>query len=78
MFLVYWSICQNELRIPQSKEFEQDQMKAALTFMEELRMKQRAGGPIGFVVMASENPNSVGHPGAADVLPGYDWKKRRD
>ncbi|AVH85100.1 hypothetical protein RsoM2USA_172 [Ralstonia phage RsoM2USA] len=78
MFLVYWSVCQNELRIPQSKEFEHDQMKAALTFMEELRTQQRAGGPIGFVVMASENPNSVGNPGAADVLPGYDWKKRRD
>jgi hypothetical protein len=27
--------------------------------------------------MVSENPNSVGRPGVAEVGPDYDWKKRR-
>lgn len=78
MYVVYWSVYQNELRIPQSQEFGSNDMKAALTLTEELRSKQRAGAQIRFVIMVSENPNSVGHPGAAPAPADYEWKKRRD
>lgn len=57
--------------------FDGDGMMEALKLVEELRKEQREGGPIGFVTFCSENPNSVGNPGAADVEPGYNWKKRR-
>lgn len=70
MYKVYWTEDG-----PQSKDF--DDLKMSLQFCEEKRTIQRNGGNVGFVVMVSENPNSVGHPGAADVGPDYDWKKRR-
>lgn len=56
-----------------SKEFEADKMSDALKFMEELRKDERNS----FVVMASENPNSVGKPGVDEVGPDYNWTKRR-
>jgi len=75
MYMVYWT----EAGAPcaHGREFATDQMSAALHFMESLRARQRAGEHIRFVTMASEHPQAVGHPGAADPAPGYDWKKRR-
>jgi hypothetical protein len=52
-------------------------MGAAMSFMEVLRSRQRAGEGIRFIAMSSEHPDSVGHPGVADPSPDYDWKKRR-
>lgn len=87
MFVVYWTVFEVpeqyqeagiEFPGPRFQSFDQDKMSDALKLTEELRKKQRAGEPIGYVTFCSENPNSVGHPGADDVKPGYDWKKRRE
>jgi len=77
MYMVYWTIDDGATRTPQARAFESNAMSAAMQFMETLRTRQRAGEGVCFVTMASENPHSVGHPGAADPSPGYAWKKRR-
>ncbi len=77
MYMVYWMHVDSDKALPQSRDFASDDMSAALKFMEELRARQRAGEGICFVTMCSENPHSVGHPGAADPHPDYNWKKRR-
>lgn len=77
MFMVYWTMMENGLALPQSHEFDSDDMVGAMKFMEELRARQREGGPECFITMCSENPHSVGHPGVADPHPDYNWKKRR-
>jgi hypothetical protein len=77
MFMVYWTEVQNEIKTPKQEEFDTTEMSQALTFMEGLRTRQRAGEHISFVTMQSENPNSVGHPGVASAPANYDWKKRR-
>lgn len=77
MYMVYWTVVDGETKYPHAKEFDSRDMSAALTFMEGLREKQRKGEGICFVTLASENPHSVGHPGAADPSPDYNWKKRR-
>jgi hypothetical protein len=71
VYCVYW------LRdlVPQHKEIVE--LKEALEFTEEMRKKQREGESIRFVSFVSENPNSVGNPGVAEVGPEYNWKKRR-
>lgn len=71
MYCVFW-LCD---LVPQHKEIVE--LKEALDFTEEMRKKQRNGDPIRFVSFVCENPNSVGNPGATDVEPGYNWKKRR-
>jgi hypothetical protein len=73
-FMVYWL----EGNQPQAQRFDAHEMTKAMTFMEVLRKIQRAGTDISFVTFCSENPNSVGHPGVAEVGPDYNWKKRRD
>jgi hypothetical protein len=77
MYMVYWTEATDELRKPAQALFPANELRAALQFMEELRQRQRAGDSVNFIVMASENPDSVGHSGAADPAPDYKWMKRR-
>lgn len=77
MYMVYWTDAADELLKPGQAMFPAHDLRAALQFMEELRLRQRAGEPVSFIVMASENPDSVGHAGAADPAPDYKWMKRR-
>ncbi len=78
MFMVYWSIMEGDAAKAHSQPFEATDMLAAMALMEQLRTRQRAGEAIRFVTMASENPDSVGHPGVDVVGPGYKWTKRRN
>jgi hypothetical protein len=77
MYMVYWSQNVTGTVEAQSESFGQNEMSAALKFMEDLRKRQHAGEGIAFVTMSSENPNCVGKMGASDVEPGYNWTKRR-
>jgi hypothetical protein len=77
LFAVYWTDFSEELPRAEHEFFAPEKMAEALSKTEELRKRQRTGEALGFVTFCSENPNSVGLPGAADVLPGYNWKKRR-
>jgi hypothetical protein len=75
--MVYWSEFEGTERLAYSQGFDTTQLKQALSFMEELRVRQRAGKAVGFVTLCSEHPHSVGHSGVAEVGPDYNWKKRR-
>lgn len=77
MYMVYWTELTDALQRPAQALFGANELRAALQFMEELRQRQRSGEPVGFVVLASENPDSIGHAGAADPAPNYNWMKRR-
>jgi hypothetical protein len=77
MYMVYWTVIQDETATPQAKQFDSSDMGSAMRFMEELRTRQRTSGDICFVALASENPDSVGHAGVAEAGPDYNWKKRR-
>jgi len=77
MYMVYWTEVISDIRTPYQQLFSSDDLRTALQFMEELRQRQRAGEPVCFIVLSSENPNSVGHAGAADPPPDYKWLKRR-
>ena len=77
MYMVYWTEYDQDGALTQAKPFESSQMGAALHFMEQLRIRQRAGEAIRFVTMCSENPHVVGHAGVADPAADYNWKKRR-
>ena len=77
MFMVYWCEVDENGYTPQSQHFDND-MTAALALTEILRKRQAAGEGVGFVTLASENPNSVGKMGASDVTPDYSWTKRRE
>ncbi|KIF83902.1 hypothetical protein TSA66_21395 [Noviherbaspirillum autotrophicum] len=77
MYMVYWTVIEEDASVAHGKSFDSDDMASALKFMEELRTRQRAGERLCFVTMASENPHSVGPPGVADPSPDYNWKKRR-
>ncbi|HJV75664.1 MAG TPA: hypothetical protein VJ654_15675 [Noviherbaspirillum sp.] len=79
MYMVYWTETEADSGTSRAYgwPFDTNEMSAALQFMEALRARQRAGEGVSFVTMSSENPHSVGHPGAADPHPDYNWKKRR-
>jgi hypothetical protein len=77
MYMVYWTEIDSDTPRARGRAFDTNEMSVALQFMEALRTRQRAGEGISFVTMSSEHPQSVGHPGAADPHPAYDWKKRR-
>jgi hypothetical protein len=77
MYMVYWTELTDQLQTPAQAAFPASALRAALQFMEQLRQRQRAGEAVSFIVMASENPDSVGHAGAADPAPDYKWMKRR-
>lgn len=78
MFMVYWTVAEENAASPRSQSFASTEMLAALALMEQLRTRQRAGEGLRFITMASENPDSVGHPGVDVVGPGYKWTKRRN
>ncbi len=75
--MIYWSICINGQKHACSQEFGREEMSKALQFAEALRMQQRQGNALSHITLSSENPDSVGHAGVADVMPGYNWRKRR-
>ncbi|MFZ6871344.1 hypothetical protein ACO0LF_04655 [Undibacterium sp. Di27W] len=77
MFMIYWSILVDGQERTCSKEFDGENMAAALQFSESLRAEQRQGMAIRHITMSCENPNSVGRAGVADPGPEYSWKKRR-
>ena len=77
MFMVYWTVTEANLSTPHARPFEADDMRSALELMEQLRTRQRGGESIGFITMASENPDSIGHPGVDTTGPEYKWTKRR-
>ena len=77
MYMVYWTEVAEDARKPFQELFPSSDLRAALQFMEELRLRQRAGESVCFIVMSSENPDSVGPAGAADPHPDYKWMKRR-
>lgn len=77
MYMVYWTVVDNGTATAHGREFNSNEMGAAMKFMEELRVRQRTGEGVCFITMASENPHSVGRPGVADPHPDYHWKKRR-
>jgi len=77
MFMIYWTLHVEGQQQAHSKEFLTTEMGEALKFSEDLRKKRRNGEQINHIVMSSENPNSVGEQGVADVGPDYSWKKRR-
>ena len=78
MYMVYWSIVEDTTaRTPHARLFASEEMLAAIAFMEQLRIRQRAGEGVQFVTMSSEHPDAVGHPGVDVTGPGYGWTKRR-
>lgn len=77
MFMVYWSVVEDQRKTPCSREFASADMAEAMKFTEALRTRQREGEAIRFITMCSENPDVVGEAGVADPKPDYNWKKRR-
>ena len=77
MYMVYWTIEEEEGRVPHAQAFDTTAMVEAMRFMEDLRRRQREGEGVRFVTMCSEHPDVVGHPGVDVTGPDYDWKKRR-
>ncbi len=77
MYMVYWTRIEDDRCHPEQKPFPTHEMVEAMRWMEQLRVRQRAGEGIRFVTMCSEHPDMVGHPGVDVTGPGYDWKKRR-
>jgi hypothetical protein len=78
MFMVYWVEINDGLYTPRCEDFDSKSMSEALKLTETLRKQQAADGSVGFVTLASENPNSVGKAGAAEPPADYNWTKRRD
>lgn len=78
MFMVYWVEFSAEGYSPCCQGFDSNGMTEALKLTETLRKQQSTDGSVGFVTLASENPNSVGKAGAADAPADYSWTKRRD
>lgn len=77
MYMVYWMEFDDGVRVPRAQPFDTSAMVAAMSFMEDLRRRQRAGEGVGFVTMCSEHPDMVGHPGVDVTGADYNWKKRR-
>jgi hypothetical protein len=84
MIVSAWKELTDELLVPiettqrsRYRRFGSKELTEALHFCEELRTDRRAGEPISFITMASEDPNAVGEQGVSDKLPeGYDWTKQ--
>ena len=77
MYMVYWTVLEGEDSGPQAQPFDTSEMVAAMTFMEDLRKRQRGGEGVRFITMCSEHPDAVGHPGVDVTGADYNWKKRR-
>ncbi|MFL6671655.1 MAG: hypothetical protein ACJ8LG_00015, partial [Massilia sp.] len=67
MYMVYWTVVEDDVNKPHEKLYETSEMVQAMQFMEQLRARQRAGEAVCFVTMSSEHPDVVGHPGV-DVV----------
>jgi len=77
MYMVYWTIVDDEDEGPHAQPFDTDKMVDAMRFMEDLRRRQRSGEGVRFITMCSEHPDVVGHPGVDVTGSDYNWKKRR-
>jgi hypothetical protein len=77
MYMVYWTVVDDEESGPHAQGFDTSDMVEAMKFMEELRRRQREGEGVRFITMCSEHPDMVGHPGVDVTGPDYNWKKRR-
>jgi hypothetical protein len=77
MYMVYWSAVHEDGLEAKSRTFTGELLEEPLAFVRELRREGDETGKIRFVIMCSENPNSVGKPGAEMAGPEYDWTKRR-
>ena len=77
MYMVYWTVVGEAANEAHAREFDTSEMVPAMTFMEALRKRQRAGEALRFITMCSEHPDVVGHPGVDVTGADYDWKKRR-
>lgn len=77
MYMVYWTVVEDEQHTPQAQLFDSAHMGDALTFLEGLRKRRREGEDLRFMSMASENPDLVGQLGVDVTGPDYNWKKRR-
>jgi len=77
MYMVYWTVVDDEAMQPHCQPFDTSEMVPAMQFMEALRARQRAGEGVRFITMCSEHPDVVGHPGVDVTGPDYNWKKRR-
>lgn len=73
MHCVYWL----EEGEPKHRMFASAALGEALAWAEALRTRRRAGGPVGWVSIASEDPDQVGEAGVADPAADYAWVKRR-
>jgi hypothetical protein len=77
MFMIYWTQNDKGVLEPKNELFGSEDMRGAMTFMEDLRKRQHAGEPLGFIGMVSENPNCVGKMGVDVTGSDYNWTKRR-
>ncbi len=77
MFMIYWTEVHEDGLETKSQLFDTELLAEPLEFQAGLRREGEATGKIRFVTMVSENPNSVGKPGAVMAGPEYDWTKRR-
>lgn len=84
MYMVYWTEVRavteegaSDVMIPFAQKFASSDLTAAMSFMEQLRARRRAGEPICFVAMSSEHPDAIGPAGVAEPASDYNWKKRR-
>ena len=77
MYMVYWTEVHANDRKARQRLFNSEEMSDAMKFMEALRIRQRDGEPLCFIVLSSENPDSVGNAGVSDPSPNYNWTKRR-
>jgi hypothetical protein len=77
MYMVYWTSVKGEVCTPHEQAYDTSEMLEAMQFIEQLRTRQRAGEGLRFITMASEHPDSIGHPGVDVTGPEYNWKKRR-
>jgi len=73
LIVVYW-LSGTE---PTARTFEETELLSSLKYMEELRVRQRAGEQVSYITSCCAFSDSVGHPGVDVTGPSYDWKKRR-
>ena len=64
MHIVYWTVVHADGLETKSQVFTEENLSEPLKFMEGLRKEQYETGNVRFIVMSSENPNSVGKAGA--------------
>jgi len=78
MFRIYWTETHQQQAHPHFRDFNNDEMNAALHYIETLRQRQRAGEALQHITLSSENPQSVGLLGVASPSADYQWKNDVD